>query len=143
LVYIEITKDISSKEGLVMSKSKTNFVIDIIMFLGMMFLVGTGYVRKYILLGGSASRAAFGQKMNMFMLGIDRDTWSLIHLYCGYFLLFLLLLHIVLHWKQITIMYKQLIGNPVLRMILLVIFIIISLFLVVFPFLINPSMIPG
>ena len=49
------------------NKSKTNFIIDVIMFLGMMFLTGTGYVRKYILLGGSASREAFGQKMDMYI----------------------------------------------------------------------------
>lgn len=45
-----------------MSKSKTNLIIDGLLFLGMMFLAGTGYVRKYILLSGSASRAVYGQK---------------------------------------------------------------------------------
>jgi hypothetical protein len=126
-----------------MNKSKTNFIIDALLFLGMMILMGTGYVRKYILLGGSASREAFGQKMNMFMLGFDRDTWSIIHLYIGYIILLLLLLHIVLHWKQITIMYKQLIGNSGLRTAILVVFIILSIFMVVFPFILEPSIIPG
>ena len=39
-----------------MSKAKTNLIIDGFMFLVMMALVGTGYVRKYVLLSGSASR---------------------------------------------------------------------------------------
>ena len=143
MAYIGNIKRRILKGELGVNKSKTNFIIDAIMFIGMMFLIGTGYVRKYILLGGSASREAFGQKMNMFMLGIDRDTWSIIHLYTAYFLLFLLLLHIVLHWKQITIMYRQLISSSPIRMALVCIFIIISILLVVFPFILEPSMIPG
>lgn len=126
-----------------MTKSKTNFIIDGFLFLGMMFLIGTGYVRKYILLGGSASREVYGRKMNMFMMGYSRDDWSMIHLYTGYFMLFLLFLHIVLHWKQIGVMYKQLIANSVLRTVIAVIFIVLSVLLVVFPFIIEPSMIAG
>ncbi len=126
-----------------MNKSKSNFIIDGLLFLGMMFLLGTGYVRKYILLGGSASREVYGRKMDMFMMGYSRDDWSTIHLYTGYFMLFLLLLHIVLHWKQIGVMYKQLISNSGLRTIIMIIFIVISVFLAVFPFFIEPSMIPG
>lgn len=126
-----------------MTKSKTNFIIDGLLLLGMMFLIGTGYVRKYILLGGSASREVYGRKMNMFMMGYSRDDWSMIHLYTGYFMLFLLFLHIVLHWKQIGVMYKQLIANSVWRTVIAVIFIVLSVLLVVFPFIIEPSMIAG
>ena len=126
-----------------MNKSQSNFIIDGLLFLGMMFLVGTGYVRKYILLGGSASRQVYGRKMDMFMMGYSRDDWSTIHLYTGYFMLFLLFLHIVLHWKQIGVMYKQLITNSGLRTITMIIFIVISVFLAIFPFFIEPSMIPG
>jgi len=122
-----------------MSKSKTNLIIDGLLFLGMMFLAGTGYVRKYILLSGSASRAVYGQKTDMFMLGFNRDDWSVIHLYTAYFLLFLLGLHIILHWKQITIMYKQLVGNHTLRILLMAVFLMVSVFLVVFPFIIAPT----
>jgi len=124
-------------------QSKTNLIIDGLLFLGMMFLTGTGYVRKYILLSGSASREAFGKKVDMLMLGINRDGWSIVHLYSAYFILFLLLLHIVLHWKQITVMYKQLIDNGILRLVILAAFIIISLFLAAFPFILEPSMITG
>ncbi len=123
-----------------MNKSKTNFIIDAIMFLIMMSLVGTGFVRKYILLSGSASRAVYGRKVDMLMLGLTRDDWSTVHLYVGYFLMFLLLLHIILHWKQITVMFKQLIKDNVLRIALLVVFVIVSVFMVVFPFILQPTM---
>lgn len=122
-----------------MNKSKINFIIDAVMFLGMMFLAGSGFVRKYVLLGGSASRQTYGQKVNMYMMGYSRDDWSTIHLYTAYFILFLLLLHIVLHWKQITVMYRRLIGSSRLRMSLLLIFVIASIFLAIFPFILQPT----
>lgn len=125
------------------SKSKINFIIDAIMFLAMMFMVGSGFVRKYVLLGGRASREAFGQKMQMYLLGVDRDTWSTIHLYAGYFLLFLLLLHIILHWRQVIAMYKQIIAGRKQRVLITVIFLIISVLLVVFPFVLRSSAFPG
>jgi len=125
-----------------MNKTKANFIIDGLLFLGMMFLTGSGLVRKYILLSGSASRQVFGKKVNMLMLGFNRDDWSTIHLYFGYFMLFLLLLHIVLHWKQIKVMYKQLINNSALRTVIMAAFIIASVILVMFPFIIAPSIIP-
>jgi len=125
------------------NKSKINFIIDAIMFLTMMFMVGTGFVRKYVLMGGRASREAFGRKMQMYLLGIGRDTWCTIHLYAGYFLLFLLLLHIILHWKQIKAVYKQLIADRKKRMLITVIFLIISVFLVVFPFVLRSTAFPG
>lgn len=74
-----------------------NFIIDAIMFLTMMALTGSGFVRKYVLLSGSASKAVYGRKMEMTLLGITRDGWGQIHLYLGYLLLALLVLHIVLH----------------------------------------------
>lgn len=121
-----------------MTKARTNFIIDGVMFLGMMALTGTGFVRKYILLSGSASKAAYGRKTEMALLGIDRDGWAQIHLYLGYFLLALLLLHIVLHWKQILSIYHKWIPNSNKRLLVTVLFIAISLFLILFPFILQP-----
>ncbi len=120
------------------SKANTNFMVDALMFLVMMALVGTGYVRKYVLLSGSASKATYGYKVNMTLLGWNRDEWSIIHLYLGYFILALLVLHIILHWKQIKIMYKNLISQNSLRLFLMFIFILLGIFLALFPFIITP-----
>ena len=59
-----------------MPKAKTNLIIDGIMFLVMMSLAGTGYVRKYILLSGSASRQLYGTKVHMYLWGINRGDHS-------------------------------------------------------------------
>ncbi len=120
------------------NKSNTNFIIDAIMFLAMMALVGTGYVRKYVLLSGSASKATYGYKVNMTLLGWNRDDWSIIHLYVGYFILALLVLHIVLHWKQIKIMYQNLVNSDSLRLFVTIIFVLFGIFLALFPFIIAP-----
>ncbi|HOQ10445.1 MAG TPA: DUF4405 domain-containing protein [Syntrophomonadaceae bacterium] len=123
-----------------MSKAKTNLVIDGIMFLTVMALLGTGYVRKYVLLSGSASRQLYGTKVHMYLLGINRDGWATIHLYLGYFLLALVLLHIVVHWKQVKAIFKNLIPHPKWRPLFIFLFISLSLFLALFPFLITPTL---
>lgn len=122
-----------------MSKAKTNLIIDGFMFLVMMALVGTGYVRKYVLLSGSASRQFYGTKVHMYLWGIDRDGWATIHLYLGYLMLLLLLVHIILHWKQVTAIFKKLVPHPKWRTVIIVLFVILSLFLVLFPFITTPT----
>lgn len=124
-----------------MNKTRTNFIIDAVMFLGMMALTGSGYVRKYVLLSGSKSRAIYGQKLDMTLLGIKRDGWAVIHLYLGYFLFALLFLHIVLHWKQIKVIFSKWIPSSAARLLITIIFVILSIFLLVFPFIIKPVVI--
>ncbi|HPT70050.1 MAG TPA: DUF4405 domain-containing protein [Syntrophomonas sp.] len=121
-----------------MNKSRLNFVIDAVMLLGIMALAGTGFVRKYILLSGSASKAAFGRKVDMLLLGINRDDWAVIHLYLGYFLLFLLFWHIYLHWKQIVAIYRKWVPNQHIRLVITIVFVLLGLVFLLFPFFIKP-----
>lgn len=118
-------------------KTKANFIIDVVMFLIMMLLTGTGFLRKYVLLSGQQSRAIYGRKVEQIFLGFTRDDWSDIHLYLGYLLLALLVLHIVLHWSTIKTMYRQLIGSSGIRLALAVVFVLASLVFAFFPFFIK------
>lgn len=118
-------------------KTKTNFIIDVVMFLVMMLLTGTGLLRKYILLSGQQSKALYGQKVEQIFLGVTRDGWSDIHLYLGYLLLALLVLHIVLHWSTVKVMYRQLIQNSTTRLVLALVFVLLSLAFALFPFFIT------
>ncbi|HQA07101.1 MAG TPA: DUF4405 domain-containing protein [Syntrophomonadaceae bacterium] len=122
-----------------MFKAKTNLIIDGIMLLVVMALIGTGFVRKYVLLSGSVSRQLYGTKVHMYLWGISRDGWANIHLYLGYLLLALVLLHIVLHWKPVTSIFKKLIPHPKWRPVIIVLFISLSLFLAFFPFICTPT----
>lgn len=122
-----------------MPKAKTNLIIDGVMFLVMMALMGTGFVRKYVLLSGSASRQLYGSKVHMYLWGISRDGWATIHLYLGYLLLALLLLHIVLHWKLVTSIFNKSVPHSKFRLVIIILFICVSLFLALFPFIITPT----
>jgi hypothetical protein len=75
----------------------------------------------------------------MSMLGIVKDTWKDIHLYLGFLLLGLLVLHIALHWKQVTALYGQFIKDAKTRQFVLVAFILISILLAFFPFILSPT----
>lgn len=119
-----------------MNKSKINFIIDVLMFLSIMALSGTGFLKRYIFLSGQESKAIYGRKVDMYMLGISKNGWSNIHLYLGFFILFLLVLHIYYHWNMIPVMYKKLIDNKSSRAIIMCFFIIISILLLIFPFLV-------
>ncbi len=121
------------------AKTKQNFIIDTIMFLNMMALTGTGLLTRYVLLSGQVARSVYGQKVTMNMLGIGKETWKDIHLYLGLLLLGLLVLHIVLHWKQIVAIYRRLIEADKMRQLILVVFIIVSILLVAFPFIFSPT----
>jgi len=77
--------------------------------------------------------------VEMSMLGIGKDSWHTIHLYLGIILLGLLLLHIVLHWKQIVALFRKFIVSDKTRLIVVIVFIIISILLATFPFIISPT----
>lgn len=124
-----------------MNKAKVNLIIDGIMFLLIMALTGTGYIRKYILLSGSTSRRLYGEKLHMTFLGINREGWSEIHLILGYILIGLVFLHIILHWKQIKSIYNKLIPNPNVRKIVTAFFIVTSILLLLLPFILQPTII--
>jgi hypothetical protein len=123
-----------------MDKTKLNFLIDALMFLCMMAIAGLGMLIKYILLSGRDAWVLYGRKVDMLWLGMDRHEWGEVHLYLAFFLLGLLVLHIILHWQMILILFKRLISAPISRIGIAAIFLILSLILIYFPFLITPEL---
>ena len=122
-----------------LNKSKINLIIDIIMFINLMILAGVGFLIKYVLLPGFERNEKYGRDVELYFLGVDRHQWGTIHLIISFALLFLLLWHIVLHWKMIKSIYKKLIPGKKLRNILGYSFIAISLIFAVVPFFIYPE----
>lgn len=117
-----------------MKKTEVNLTVDAIMFLSMMFLAGTGFLRRFVLPGGiGAGYGGWGRASSF--LGMDRHTWNDIHLWLGYTVLGLLAIHIVLHYKQIKAIYRGMFKNDFLRLIIAVLFLLISLAALFFPFL--------
>ncbi|MFC2151041.1 DUF4405 domain-containing protein [Bacteroidota bacterium] len=118
-----------------MNKSKWNFVIDAIMFILMGIIAGLGLLIKYVLLPGTERWVKFGRNVDMTFWGFDRHDWGTIHFILGITLVVLLILHIILHWKVIICLYKNIIKRKAVRIACALSFTIITLFLICFPFL--------
>ena len=122
-----------------MDKSKLNFVIDALMFLCLMAMAGLGFLMKFVLPSGRDAWAKYGSNRQFSWLGWDRHDWGDIHLYLAFTLLSLLVLHVILHWQQILGLFQRLVPNPRQRYRIALIFLLLSLLLIYFPFLITPD----
>ena len=122
-----------------MDKLKLNFVIDALMFLCLMAMAGLGFLMRYVLPSGRDARATYGSNLQFSLMGWDRHDWGDIHLYLAFTLLILLVLHIILHWRQILGLFQRLVPNPRQRYRIALIFLLLSLLLIYFPFLITPD----
>lgn len=122
-----------------MEKIKINFVIDAMMFLCLMAMAGLGFLMKYVLVPGRVAWVKYGRNVELTWCGWDRHDWGEIHLYLGFTLLGLLTIHLILHWKMILGLYEKLIPNPQLRTRVAFAFLIITIILLYFPFLVTPE----
>lgn len=102
------------------NKSKINLVIDGVMLILLALIIGGGLMIKYVLLPGFKRNALYGSDAELYFWGLDRHQWGSIHLFLGYIFLFLLFLHIILHWKMIVGIFSQMIKRQVSRRIILV-----------------------
>jgi hypothetical protein len=119
-------------------KPKLNFIIDALMFLVMMAMAGLGFLMKYVLIPGKSRWVKYGRNVDLTLLGWDRHDWGDLHLYLGFTLLGLLILHIILHWKQIVGLFQRLIP-PERRTLILLVFLLLAALLIYFPFLMTPE----
>ena len=122
-----------------MAKPKLNFIIDAAMFLCLMAMAGLGFLMKYTLPSGRDAWARYGSNLQLSWLGWDRHDWGDIHLYLAFTLLSLLVLHIILHWQQILGLFQRLVPDPRRRYRIALVFLLLSLLLLYFPFLITPD----
>ncbi len=118
------------------NRAKLNFITDAVMFFCLMALAGTGFLRHFRLSGQGFGRGrGAGEGGQAAFWGIDRHSWGDIHLWLGYIMLGLLALHITLHWREITGIYRRLIASPAVRLAAAATFLILSLYALLFPFL--------
>jgi len=118
-------------------KGKINFIIDALMFILLSAISGLGFLMKYVLIPGKDRIAKFGRSVDLYFLGLDRHEWGGIHLILGFFMLGLLVLHIVLHWQSIQCLFRRLVHAVRWRLPVVFGFSVISLFLFIFPFFVH------
>ena len=106
------------------------------MFFCLLALAGTGFLRHFRLIGqGMGHRRGAGGGGQALFWGIDWHSWGNLHLWLGYIMLGLLALHVVLHLKEITGIYRRLIPSPAARLAVAAAFLILCFYALLFPFL--------
>ena len=114
---------------------KTNFIIDILLFINIAAVGGIGFLMKYVLVPGSDRWEKYGSNAELYLLNLDRHQWGDLHLILSYIMLGLLLLHIVFHWYQIKCMARKTVPCPLLRTLLIILLIPVTLLFFLYAFL--------
>ncbi len=122
-----------------MDKPKLRFVIQALMFLCLMALAGVGLLMEFVLIPGREKIVKYGRNVRLSFLGLDRNDWCEIHLYIALILLALLAIHLALHWKKIVGLYEKMIPDQKRRNLIALAFLLISVILIYFAFLVNPD----
>lgn len=121
------------------NRNKTNFYIDIAMFIVMGGLIGIGILIKYVLIAGQERWLIYGRNLELTFWGLDRHQWGTVHLILGIALFVLLVLHIIFHWKQVTCYFRRYIAPLPLRALMAVLTLVIFILLVIFPIWVSPE----
>lgn len=124
-------------------KSELNLSIDLLMFIIMITIAGVGFLIRYVLIPGFKRNDIYGRNVELYYLGLDRHQWGTIHLILGFVLLFLLLLHIIFHWKQIIGLFKIMVSSRALRFILSMLIVLFTIIFGILPLYITPEVRQG
>ena len=125
-----------------MQKSIINFSINALMTLCMSAIIGIGFLIKYRLISGQDRWEVYGPKVELYFFGMDRHQWGMIHLILGFVLLGLLMVHIIFHWKVVTTVFGRIIKEPLVKKVVVLVFVILCALMLVFPFFITPEIEP-
>lgn len=123
-----------------MKKPILNFTINATMTLCMSAIIGIGFLIKYTLVSGQERWEIYGRNVELYLFGMNRHQWGMLHLILAFVLLGLLLAHIILHWKVITNVYRKIIKEPISKKIIAIVFVILCTLLIVFPFFVEPDL---
>jgi len=121
------------------TRNKLNITIDIIMFVVMIALAVIGFIMRYILIPGSERWEKYGRNIDLTWWGLDRHGWGFIHMLLGIFLVILLVLHIIFHWKLIVCLVRRLIPGKKVRYITVAAVVLISVLIAIVPFFLKPE----
>lgn len=119
-------------------KPKINLIIDFAMLILLMAIAGLGFLIKYILVPGYKRNLLYEGDVELYFMGMDRHEWGSIHLWLSFIFLALMILHIILHWRMITCIFRQMFQNRVARSAIAVFTGLTALFLAVYPFSVKP-----
>ena len=124
------------------NKSKLNLIIDIIMLLLLIPVSGIGLLMKYVLVPGIERNIIYGDDVDLKYFGLSRHQWGGVHFTLSIFFLIMLILHIILHWKVIMSVFKQMIPALTIRIGITLFLVFFCLIILISPFFILPEKVP-
>ena len=122
-----------------MNKAKVNLVIDALLLLCVAGITGVGLLMKYMLIPGYLRWEVYGRNVGLYLWGLDRHQWGMIHLVIGLVFLGLLVLHVVLHWSMIVGIYYKLIPSRCGRWVTAVVIVLVTAVLLFFSYFVKPE----
>jgi hypothetical protein len=98
-----------------MKRGTVNFIVDVVSFIDLLCLAFTGFIMKYILPPGSGGygrgfRGGRDPEQIKELWSMTRHEWGTIHFYLAILFVFLMIVHIILHWEWIKSYLKSLFG---------------------------------
>lgn len=120
-------------------KQKINLIIDAVMFIVLMAIAGIGFLIKYVLIPGYKRTGIYEGNEELYFGGLTRHQWGNIHLLLSFLLLFLLVIHIVLHWKIIVCIFKNMVPVRTVRVGTALLIGFVSMFFAMGPLFFKPE----
>ena len=123
-------------------KLKLNLSIDIVMFLLLTVMAGIGFLMKYVVVSGEVRNIKYGNHVDLEFLGLTRHQWGSIHLIISLVFISLLVLHIILHWKCVLVIFKCMIPSATLRIFAATIIFLFGAGAIFASFFLKPELVP-
>ena len=100
-----------------MKRTTLNFIVDTIAFVDLLLLAATGAILKWVLPPGSGGHgrgfsAGRGGAHIKTLWGLGRHDWGDVHFVLSALFVFLMLVHLILHWTWIKTCVKSFLSAP-------------------------------
>ena len=100
-----------------MRRTTLNFIVDAIAFVDLLLLATTGTILKWALPPGSGGhgygyRGGRGPGDIKTLWGLGRHDWGDVHFVLSLLFVFLMLVHLILHWTWIKTCVKSFLSGP-------------------------------
>ncbi|MBN2131332.1 MAG: DUF4405 domain-containing protein [Sedimentisphaerales bacterium] len=100
-----------------MRRTTLNFIVDAVGFVDLLLLAATGVILRWVLPPGSgghgqAFRGGRGGAHIRTLWGLGRHDWGDVHFVLSLLFVFLILVHLILHWTWIKTCIKSFLSIP-------------------------------
>ncbi len=99
-----------------MKRGTLNFIVNLISFCVLVALAFTGSIMKWVLPPGTGGHGRTltggrGREEVKYLWSMTRHEWGNIHFILALLFVFLMVVHIILHWTWIKNYFKSLLGS--------------------------------